>query len=176
MAKNSKLFSWGQVTVYWNFHWLNFYMEIYGSNVGTCGGWLVSFSLVYGNSRHSWNKVYVHQRFHGWKSRMHDHLCKPREENVEIFWWYIAEISSIGASGHDIWKINIGSPTFYQFIVNFTDFSGFVSILSFYRQYIAIFWAVKWGSMRSTRLCDQTFKNALRLPLGQVRPLIYNLH
>lgn len=68
MAKNSKLFSWGQVTVYWNFHWLNFYMEIYGSKVGTCGGWLVSFSLVFGNSRLNIQDICgtkcVHERFH----------------------------------------------------------------------------------------------------------------
>ena len=36
---------------------------------------------------------------------------------------FCIKISSIGASRHDIWKRNIGSTIFYQFIVNFTDFS-----------------------------------------------------
>ena len=59
-------------------------------------------------------------------------LILGREENIEY-----------GASQHDIWKRYIGSTIFYQFIVNFTYFSGFIGILSFYLQYITIIWGVK---------------------------------
>ena len=91
------------------------------------------------------------------------------------------KISSIGASRHEE---NIDSMIFYQFIVNFTYLSGFISILSIYHQYTAIFWVIKRWSMRQQTYAIKLLKMASNFchgvvvsqPLEQVYLFIYNLH
>ena len=101
------------------------------------------------------------------------------------------KISSIGASRHDIWKRNIGSTIFYQFIMNFHLFLGiyqhFIILSSIYRDNLG-------GQMRVNAVCavkllkmPQDFRCggsnpsqkvwlAMNQPLGQLCSLIYNVH
>ena len=77
----------------------------------------------------------------------------------------VIKILSIGASRHNIWKINIGITIFHQFIMNFAYFLGFINIYQFIVDISRYFgWSMRVNTV-NTPVADIEPTTKISLPL-----------